>query len=129
MEDSSPHDIHLKCVIPRRDELPPSPPYTEECASRASELCEEINVPLPLPTVIPTKVLDVDKNTPDSHVPRDPRLIRLTGTHPFNVEPPLSTLYDQGFLTNQELFYVRNHGAVPKVDEQNIFDWKFTVEG
>lgn len=129
MEDSSLRDAHLKCVVPQRDELPPSTPYAEECASSANDLFEEINIPLPPPTFIPTKVLDVDKNTPDSHVPRDPRLIRLTGNHPFNVEAPLSTLYDQGFLTSQELFYVRNHGAVPKVEEQSIFDWEFTVEG
>eukprot|EP00227_Mantoniella_beaufortii_P020711 CAMPEP_0197602056 /NCGR_PEP_ID=MMETSP1326-20131121/36451_1 /TAXON_ID=1155430 /ORGANISM="Genus nov. species nov., Strain RCC2288" /LENGTH=113 /DNA_ID=CAMNT_0043169353 /DNA_START=69 /DNA_END=407 /DNA_ORIENTATION=- len=31
-----------------------------------------------------------DINTPDNWVPRHPRLIRLTGTHPFNCEPPLS---------------------------------------
>jgi nitrate reductase (NAD(P)H) len=29
-------------------------------------------------------------------VPRDPRLIRLTGVHPLNVEAPLTDLFDQG---------------------------------
>ena len=42
------------------------------------------------------EVLDIDKKTPDSHVPRDPRLIRLTGVHPFNVAPPLGALFKQG---------------------------------
>jgi hypothetical protein len=57
---------------------------------------EEPNVPLPPPSVNPTAILDADKGTPDSHVPRDPRLIRLTGVHPFNTEPPLTPLYNEG---------------------------------
>lgn len=57
---------------------------------------QEPNFPLPPPSVNPTKILDVDKGTPDEHVPRDPRLIRLTGVHPFNVEPPLTALYKEG---------------------------------
>ena len=57
---------------------------------------QEPNVPLPPPSVNPTVVLDIDKITPDKHVPRDPRLIRLTGVHPFNVEPPLTALYKEG---------------------------------
>lgn len=57
---------------------------------------QEPNIPLPPPSVNPTEVLDVDKNTPDKHVPRDHRLIRLTGVHPFNVEPPLTALYKEG---------------------------------
>ncbi|QSZ33925.1 hypothetical protein DSL72_005504 [Monilinia vaccinii-corymbosi] len=84
---------------------------------------------LPPPTNPPTEVLKEDLKTPDNRVPRDPRLIRLTGVHPFNVEPPLSDLYNEGFLTSPELFYVRNHGAVPHVDESSIPDWEFSVEG
>ncbi|KAH8889792.1 hypothetical protein GQ53DRAFT_195663 [Thozetella sp. PMI_491] len=75
------------------------------------------------------KVLAEDLKTPDSHVERDPRLIRLTGIHPFNVEAPLSDLYDEGFLTTKDLHYVRNHGPVPKVEDSNVMDWEFTVEG
>ncbi|KAF3397953.1 Nitrate reductase [NADPH] [Penicillium rolfsii] len=90
---------------------------------------QEIDFPLPPPSFSPTEILDVDKGTPDHHVPRDPRLIRLTGVHPFNVEPPLTTLYDQGFLTPPELFYVRNHGAVPQVLDKEIPDWTLSIEG
>jgi len=54
------------------------------------------SIPLPPPSNRPTKVLDIDKDTPDRHVPRDPRLIRLTGVHPLNVEAPLTTLYNEG---------------------------------
>ncbi|KAJ5082493.1 nitrate reductase (NADPH) [Penicillium argentinense] len=107
---------------------------------------EEPNFPLPPPSVNPTTILDVDKGTPDSHVPRDPRLIRLTGVHPFNVEPPLTALYKEGdrihhreknnptltftgFLTSPELFYVRNHGPVPQVHDDDIPDWELSIEG
>jgi nitrate reductase (NAD(P)H) len=113
--------------------LPPTPPETvvDGDDSKSEDISGEdlLSIPLPPPTQIPTKVLDVDKPTPDSHVPRDPRLIRLTGVHPFNVEAPLTDLFNEGFLTSPELFYVRNHGAVPVVQEEDIPNWEFTVEG
>ncbi|KAK3905457.1 hypothetical protein C8A05DRAFT_30743, partial [Staphylotrichum tortipilum] len=84
--------------------------------------------PLP-PTPRQNSVLPEDLKTPDAFVDRDPRLIRLTGVHPFNVEAPLSDLYDEGFLTTKDLHYVRNHGAVPRVDDADVLDWEFTVEG
>lgn len=36
--------------------------------------------------------------------------------HPLNCEPPLSMLMEKGFITPVSLHYVRNHGAVPKLD-------------
>ncbi|OOG00818.1 hypothetical protein ASPCADRAFT_202651 [Aspergillus carbonarius ITEM 5010] len=87
------------------------------------------DIPLPPPSKPPTEVLSIDKPTPDHHVPRDPRLIRLTGVHPFNVEPPLTALYDEGFLTSPELFYVRNHGPVPFVRDEDIPNWEISIEG
>lgn len=107
-------------------DLPPTPPDSEYSDSEKPEAAD---YPLPPPSQEPTQVLDIDKKTPDSWLPRDPRLIRLTGVHPFNVEAPLSDLYNEGFLTSQELFYVRNHGAVPQVQDEEIMDWEFTVEG
>jgi nitrate reductase (NAD(P)H) len=114
--------------------LPPTPPETVEDSSDDSKSIENdskdsLSFPLPPPTTVPAKVLDVDRPTPDSHVPRDPRLIRLTGVHPFNVEAPLTELFNEGFLTSPELFYVRNHGAVPIVRDEDIPNWEFTVEG
>ena len=85
--------------------------------------------PLPVKTTKPTEILECDQNTADNHVPRDKRLIRLTGIHPFNCEAPLSDLFDSGFLTPTELWYVRNHGAVPKVLDEDISTWKLTIEG
>lgn len=35
--------------------------------------------------------------------------------HPFNVEPPLGTLVQEGFITPASLHYVRNHGPVPQI--------------
>lgn len=86
--------------------------------------------PYTLPPKFRSKeVLPEDLKTPDNYVKRDPRLIRLTGVHPFNVEAPLSELYDQGFLTNEDLHYVRNHGAVPKCEDADMLDWELQIEG
>jgi nitrate reductase (NAD(P)H) len=118
--------------------LPPTPPKSEDNISefsedslsrRTSNSTAEGRYPLPPPTNPPNDILKEDLKTPDNHVPRDPRLIRLTGIHPFNVEAPLSALYDEGFLTSPELFYVRNHGAVPEVDDVLIPDWEFSIDG
>ncbi|KAI9762038.1 MAG: adenyl-nucleotide exchange factor sse1 [Chaenotheca gracillima] len=108
--------------------LPPTPPYSEGAETEDDDsTCESF--PLPPPSTVPKKVLDIDKNTPDGHVARDPRLIRLTGAHPLNVEAPLSALFNEGFLTSPELFYVRNHGPVPQVRNEEVPDWEFSVEG
>lgn len=42
----------------------------------------------------------------DSWIPRCPDLIRLTGTHPLNCEPPLEQLM-KNFVTPNHLHYVR----------------------
>nr|CAD1827064.1 unnamed protein product [Ananas comosus var. bracteatus] len=57
-----------------------------------------------------------DEGTADAWVPRNPTLIRLTGKHPFNCEPPLARLMHHGFITPAPLHYVRNHGPVPRAD-------------
>ena len=129
MEDPGSQTAHDINIVQKHEQLPPSPPDTDENGSEDSFQAENVEIPLPPPTTIPERVLDIDKKTPDAHVPRDPRLIRLTGVHPFNVEAPLSALFNEGFLTSPELFYVRNHGAVPEVKEEDIPDWTFTVEG
>jgi nitrate reductase (NAD(P)H) len=86
-------------------------------------------LPPPPPSEAPTKVLEIDQKTPDSHVFRDPRMIRLTGVHPFNAEAPLTALLREGFLTTPKLFFVRNHGPVPEVHDVDVLDWEFTVDG
>ena len=106
--------------------LPPSPPSSESSFHKDTTLIPDI--PLP-PISREQEVLELDKKTPDRHVARDPRLIRLTGTHPFNVEAPLTDLFNEGFLTSPDLFYVRNHGAVPEVQDETIPDWTFSIEG
>ncbi|PVH66576.1 hypothetical protein PAHAL_1G285500 [Panicum hallii] len=57
-----------------------------------------------------------DEGTADAWVERSPSLLRLTGRHPFNAEPPLPLLTGHGFVTPGPLHYVRNHGAVPRGD-------------
>ena len=92
------------------------------------EILDARPYPLP-PKSRENNVLPEDLKTPDKHVERDPRLIRLTGIHPFNVEAPLSDLFDEGFLTTKDLHYVRNHGPVPLVHDTEILDWEFSLEG
>lgn len=115
-----------------KEVLPPTPPLTDDNGSEKENSVDgepDIDLPEIPPSTVPNKVLDIDLKTPDNHVPRDPRLIRLTGVHPFNVEAPLTALYNEGFLTSPELFYVRNHGPVPEVKDEDIPNWEFSVEG
>ncbi|XP_027156629.1 nitrate reductase [NADH]-like [Coffea eugenioides] len=59
-------------------------------------------------------VLDArDEGTADNWIVRNPSMVRLTGKHPFNAEPPLTRLMHHGFITPVPLHYVRNHGPVP----------------
>jgi hypothetical protein len=71
---------------------------------------------------------DVDSrlNLGEDQVPRHPELIRLTGRHPFNVEPPLTLLMDAGLITPPAIHIVRDHGAVPKI---NWEDHRLDISG
>jgi nitrate reductase (NAD(P)H) len=65
---------------------------------------------------VPAAAVDPkDADTPDSWVRRDPRIQRLTGRHPLNCEPTMGDLMGSGFITPPSLHYVRNHGAVPRL--------------
>ncbi|TYH05181.1 hypothetical protein ES288_A08G063000v1 [Gossypium darwinii] len=67
-----------------------------------------------------------DEATADNWIERNPSLVRLTGKHPFNSEPPLNRLMQHGFITPVPLHYVRNHGAVPKASWD---DWTVEITG
>ncbi|XP_059630820.1 nitrate reductase [NADH]-like [Cornus florida] len=67
-----------------------------------------------------------DEGTADNWIDRNPSMIRLTGKHPFNSEPPLARLMHHGFITPVPLHYVRNHGYVPKGTWE---DWTVEVTG
>ena len=56
-----------------------------------------------------------DVKSADSWIPRHPDLIRLTGKHPFNSEPPHEDVVKAGWLTPVSQHFVRNHGAVPRL--------------
>ncbi|KAF2827904.1 hypothetical protein CC86DRAFT_465721 [Ophiobolus disseminans] len=58
---------------------------------------------------------EADQFSPDNWLPRSSDLIRLTGKHPLNAEAHLGHLFDAGLITPNELHYVRNHGAVPRL--------------
>ncbi|KAJ4818314.1 Nitrate reductase [Rhynchospora pubera] len=67
-----------------------------------------------------------DDGTSDSWIKRSPVLIRLTGKHPLNCEPPLNLLMQYGFITPASLHYVRSHGPVPQGDWST---WTVEVTG
>jgi len=100
---------------------------------------EDFTVPRGLPSTlnlpeVPTEkacegIDSLDAGTPDAWIPRDPRMVRLTGKHPFNSEAKLKDLYTQGFFTPSNLFFVRNHGAVPKIDQKMADEWKLNIHG
>ncbi|KAJ6470108.1 hypothetical protein C8R47DRAFT_1055074 [Mycena vitilis] len=110
----------------------PSPDSLTLSTRRNPEIIEGVDgaiLPLPPASKTPSEALEIDQKTPDFHVFRDPRMIRLTGVHPFNAEAPLTALHREGFLTTPELFFVRNHGPVPEVHDAEVLDWQFTVDG
>ncbi|CAG9466332.1 unnamed protein product [Pedinophyceae sp. YPF-701] len=74
----------------------------------------------------PTEIDDKDKGTPDDWIPRHPDIVRLTGRHPLNCEPPMQTLMETGFNTPPALHYVRNHGPAPRIKWE---DHRITVNG
>ena len=67
-----------------------------------------------------------DESTADNWIHRNSSMVRLTGKHPFNAEPPLPRLMHHGFITPVPLHYVRNHGTVPKADWS---DWTVEIIG
>lgn len=75
------------------------------------------SLPLPdqkMPGTQLTKILPEDEKTGDDWIARHEKMIRLTGRHPFNSEPPPADLM-ASYITPPELHYVRNHAKVPKV--------------
>ncbi|KAJ7965621.1 Nitrate reductase [Quillaja saponaria] len=67
-----------------------------------------------------------DEGTADNWIERNASLVRLTGKHPFNSEPPLNRLMHHGFITPVPIHYVRNHGPVPKARWE---DWTVEICG
>ncbi|KAG7024645.1 hypothetical protein SDJN02_13463, partial [Cucurbita argyrosperma subsp. argyrosperma] len=67
-----------------------------------------------------------DSGTADGWIERNASMVRLTGKHPFNSEPPLPRLMHHGFITPVPLHYVRNHGPVPMA---NWNDWTVEICG
>ncbi len=64
----------------------------------------------------------VDANDPFAGDPVRSPILRVNSEKPFNAEPPTELLLDN-YNTPNDLFFVRNHLPVPKVDST-----AFTVE-
>jgi nitrate reductase (NAD(P)H) len=72
-----------------------------------------------------TEILPEDLKTGDDWIARHPKMIRLTGRHPFNSEPPPADLM-ASYITPPALHYVRNHAKTPKLTWE---DHRVTVNG
>ena len=97
-------------------------PSIRHCAKNGLSLtpsCFISSIQCALPVLMPPLCVS-------SWIPRHPDLIRLTGKHPFNCEPPLQDLVESGPLTPGPLHYVRNHGYVPRLDWDA---WQIEVTG
>lgn len=57
---------------------------------------------------------EVSLHDPDYWVPRSSELVRLTGIHQMNAEPPLEKLI-QSINTPTQFHFIRNHGSVPRI--------------
>ncbi|EIN13058.1 nitrate reductase [Punctularia strigosozonata HHB-11173 SS5] len=77
----------------------------------------------------PDESAEQDLQTPDRWVHRNPDLVRLTGKHPFNCEARLPKLIEAGFLTPAHLHFVRNHGAVPRIEREQFGAWTLSIGG
>lgn len=62
----------------------------------------------------PAQEVDVkDADTPDNWVPRNPKILRLTGRHPLNCEAPMEDLMSAGFVTPVSLHLVGFQWGMP----------------
>jgi len=113
--------------------MTPNPPAEASVVSGSDSMDTTLSVPsvkynASVPAIAkPTGPDDRDKDTPDEWVHRDPRLIRLTGRHPFNVEPPPKLLHSYGLTgTPAQLHFVRNHAKVPQIKWE---EHRLSIEG
>ncbi|KAF9480637.1 nitrate reductase [Pholiota conissans] len=128
INETAQSDIHLPAPF-----FPPSLAQKDPRYDLPSVIPRQLPSHLGFPS-LPTEkacsnVDPADIGTPDAWIPRDSRLVRLTGKHPFNSEARLRDLYEEGFITPSNLFFVRNHGAVPKVDQKTADSWELKIHG
>jgi sulfite oxidase len=69
----------------------------------------------------------VDKEGPYANDPVRHPILLVRAAQPFNAEPPAALLTDS-FLTPNDIFYVRNHLPVPKVDPKE-YKLEVSIEG
>ncbi|KAH9947042.1 hypothetical protein B0H21DRAFT_856810 [Amylocystis lapponica] len=108
-----------------------APPSSQDSLNNLELQCPQLPAHYPaLPfNETPRTTAAADVQTPDGWIRRNPDLIRLTGKHPFNCEAPVQRLYDAGFITPAHLHFVRNHGAVPRVDADKALSWRIRIHG
>ncbi|KAG2489120.1 hypothetical protein HYH03_012346 [Edaphochlamys debaryana] len=104
MTVENPQAVPAGCIVSQAVEL--GAPWEAPLGPESPEWAEH---------VLPAQVDKKDQDTPDNWVRRDPRILRLTGRHPLNCEPPMDVLMSYGFITPPAVHFVRNHGAAPRI--------------
>lgn len=126
--DSSPSRTPESCSPRLIAKLPTVQNVYDDPLDSPASYDDDTSLPT-IPKTEPIQPLSTDSQTPDHWIARDSRMIRLTGKHPCNVEAPLSALFNAGFLTPQNLFYVRSHGDTPQISIKQGQEWKLRVHG
>ncbi|BAT78581.1 hypothetical protein LR48_Vigan04g183300 [Vigna angularis] len=134
--DNRPFTVHQHPVVrsykpapelPRPIKLPLPPPPSDSSSDDEEETSVLKELILKSSVEVESSIFDPrDDGTSDHWVKRNASLIRLTGKHPLNSEPPLARLMHHGFITPVPLHYVRNHGPVPRARWE---DWTVEVKG
>jgi sulfite oxidase len=70
----------------------------------------------------------LDEDDPYAQEPERHPAMRINSEKPFNGEPPPELLVDAGFITPNELYYIRNHLPVPVIDPEE-YRLEVIVEG
>eukprot|EP00421_Protoceratium_reticulatum_P073012 CAMPEP_0168427158 /NCGR_PEP_ID=MMETSP0228-20121227/36206_1 /TAXON_ID=133427 /ORGANISM="Protoceratium reticulatum, Strain CCCM 535 (=CCMP 1889)" /LENGTH=479 /DNA_ID=CAMNT_0008441195 /DNA_START=208 /DNA_END=1643 /DNA_ORIENTATION=- len=107
-----------KLLDPEGDDVQPEEPMRDGVPvdGRIALSTQVEDASLEVPDRQDAQVVDPrDAATPDGWIKRHKDMVRLTGHHPFNSEPPLHKLQEVGWVTPPSLHVVRNHGAVPQL--------------
>ncbi|ESW09356.1 hypothetical protein PHAVU_009G121000 [Phaseolus vulgaris] len=113
--------------VPRPKKLPLPQPLSDSTNDNDEEAAVWKELVLKSSAGVEPSIFDPrDDGTSDQWIKRNASMIRLTGKHPFNAEPPLPRLMQHGFITPSPIHYVRSHGPVPHARWE---DWTVEVTG
>ncbi|CAM9951043.1 unnamed protein product, partial [Phaeothamnion confervicola] len=107
-------------------------PFWKLYAVHNTEEVREILARLRIGTLPPEDMAlqptEADLSDPFAPDPVRPPIFQVNSAKPFNAEPPPQLLMDSGFVTKNDLFFIRNHLPVPYIDVAT-YELEIVVEG